>query len=227
MRLLCLGGLHGHLAALAAVLASAERHGYDRILVAGDLCFPGPQPLETWRRLAALGATVVRGATDVALGALDGAELRARDAAGRARLARFREVQRELGPSVLGRLRELPDAVRVPLPDGRELLLVHGSPIDPLEPIAPDASDEEVSALVGDDPADVVVCGASTVPFERVVGDVRVVGVGAVSRPGDEPWADATLLEIDPRRAFAAVGAGALRVTRLRVPLRDRLEGAA
>src|SRR5262249_1503769 len=51
VRLLCISDIHGHADALAAVLATAERRGFARILVAGDLCFPGPKPLETWRRL--------------------------------------------------------------------------------------------------------------------------------------------------------------------------------
>ena len=56
MRLLCLSDIHGHAEALAAVLATAERRGYQKLLVAGDICFPGPQPLETWRRLTQAGA---------------------------------------------------------------------------------------------------------------------------------------------------------------------------
>ena len=71
MRLLCLSDIHGHADALAAVLATAERYGYSKILVAGDLCFPGPQPLETWRRLTQAGAVCVQGAGDRALATLD------------------------------------------------------------------------------------------------------------------------------------------------------------
>jgi hypothetical protein len=34
----------------------------------------------------------------------------------------------------------------MPLPDGRELLLVHGSPADPTVPITHDMTDDEVAA---------------------------------------------------------------------------------
>jgi predicted phosphodiesterase len=61
---------------------------------------------------------------------------------------------------------------------------VHGSPSDPSEASTPDMSDEELLALVGDDPADVVVCGMSHVPFDRTVADVRIINVGSV---GDAP----------------------------------------
>jgi predicted phosphodiesterase len=59
VRFLCLSDIHGHADALAAVLATAERRGYGRILVAGDLCFPGPEPLEVYRRLSQLKAVCV------------------------------------------------------------------------------------------------------------------------------------------------------------------------
>jgi predicted phosphodiesterase len=67
MRLLCISDIHGHLDALAAVLATAERRSFHKLLVAGDVLFPGPEPLETWRRLMATRAILVRGLTDMAL----------------------------------------------------------------------------------------------------------------------------------------------------------------
>ena len=48
VRILCISDIHGNADALAAVLATAERRGYTHLLVAGDICFPGPKPLETW-----------------------------------------------------------------------------------------------------------------------------------------------------------------------------------
>jgi predicted phosphodiesterase len=41
-------------------------------------------------------------------------------------------------------------------------------------------NDEEMSALLGDDPADIIVCGGSHVPFDRVVSGVRIINVGSV-----------------------------------------------
>src|SRR5690606_16654716 len=38
VRLLCISDVHGHADALGAVLATAERQGYDRLVVLGDLC---------------------------------------------------------------------------------------------------------------------------------------------------------------------------------------------
>jgi hypothetical protein len=76
--------------------------------------------------------------------------------------------------------------VRFPLEDGGELLLVHGSSADPGEAMTHDMSDEELSALIGDDPADLIVCGMSHVPFDRVVSNVRIVNVGSVGEAPDD-----------------------------------------
>jgi predicted phosphodiesterase len=201
VRLLCISDVHGHEDALAAVLATAERRGYDRLLVAGDLCFPGPSPLETWRRLLRAEALCVQGLGDRALATLDLSTIRApHDERERRRLERLLEVRRELGDLVLARLARLPATERLALPDGGELVLVHGSPSDPTEPFTADLDDEEISALVGDDPADLVVCGGSHVPFVRALGHLRVVNVGSVGEAvagGSRRHADATFLEID------------------------------
>lgn len=220
VRLLCLSDIHGHADALAAVLATAERRGYDQILVAGDLCFPGPKPLETWRRLAHMKAICVQGAADRALATLDFDGIHATSDHERARLTRASEVKGELGELILLQLARLPRAHRVPLPNGGELMLVHGSPVDPLEPITHEMTDEEISGLLGDDPADIVVCGGSHVPFDRIVTGVRIINVGSVGEGcyGEHrdvsigaAYADATFLEVNevgPREVETATLSG-------------------
>jgi predicted phosphodiesterase len=216
MVFLCISDVHGHLDALRAVLATAERRSFHKLLVAGDLVFPGPEPLETWRRLTAGGAVLVQGLTDRAVSMLDPEALRPRSDHERERLDRMRATREALGDLILQRIRKLPTHVRFPLEDGGELLLVHGSPADPGEAITHDMSDEEVSALIGDDPADVIVCGASHVPFDRTVAGVRIVNVGSV---GEAPaagmrLAHATWIESTPR---------GLTVESIVVPLDDVL----
>lgn len=229
MRLLAISDIHGHADALAAVLATAERRGYEKLLVAGDLCFPGPKPLETWRRLVQAGAVCVQGVGDRALATIDPSTLRPRSDHERARLGRLADVRRELGELILARLARLPPTVRIPLDDGGELCLVHGAPADPTEPLTHDMSDEEISALLGDDPADLVVCGGSHVPFDRMVAGVRVINVGSVGEAprGTGPFlhADATLIEVSPpkvrrsSRSSADVDEDTIKIERLVVPL--------
>jgi predicted phosphodiesterase len=180
VRLLCVSDIQGHADALAAILATAERRGYSQLLAAGDLCFPGPKPLETWRRLTQAKAICVQGVSDRALATLNIGGVKPRSEHERLRLDRLAEVRTELGELILARLARLAPTFRLPLEDGGELVLVHGSPADPLEPITHDMSDEEVLSLIGDDPADVVICGGSHVPFDRTVAGVRVINVGSV-----------------------------------------------
>ena len=201
MLLLCISDVHGHLDALRAVLATAERRAFHKLLVAGDLVFPGPEPLETWRRLSAAGAVTVQGLTDRAVATIDPAGLHPRSDHERERLDRMKTTRDALGELILQRIRRLPTHQRVPLEDGGELLLVHGSPADPGEPLTHDMSDAEINALIADDTADVVVCGASHLPFDRLVGGVRIVNVGSVGEaPGAGPRvAHATWIESTPR----------------------------
>ena len=201
MLLLCLSDIHGQLDALRAVLSTAERRSFHKLLVAGDIVFPGPEPVETWRRLSGAGAVMVQGLTDRALATLDPAGLHPRSDHERERIERMRATRDALGELILQRIRRLPTHTRIPLEDGGELLLVHGSPVDPAEALTHDMSDDEINALLGDDPADVVVCGASHVPFDRMVAGVRIVNVGSV---GEAPGAGAriahaTWIESTPR----------------------------
>jgi predicted phosphodiesterase len=205
MLLLCVSDVHGHLDALRAVLATAERRSFHKLLVAGDIVFPGPEPLETWRRLSGASAILVQGLTDRAVATLDPDALRPRSEHERERLDKMRTTREALGQLILQRIRRLPTHHRLPLEDGGELLLVHGSPVDPGEAMTHDMSDEEINARIGDDPADIIVCGASHVPFDRIVGGVRIVNVGSV---GEAPsssgarFAHATWLESTSRGVF-------------------------
>ncbi len=229
MLLLCLSDVHGNLDALRAVLATAEKRSFHKLLVAGDLVFPGPYAdyvpgtaLETWRRLTAAGAVMVMGVTDRALLTLDAENIQPRSEHEKRMLDRVLEVRRELGDLVLQRMRRLPTHARIPLEDGGELLLVHGSPSDPAEAISHDLDDDEVSALLGDDPADVIVCGMSHVPFTRELGDLKIVNVGSVGEAPDGAVQVGSVKR--PRVAHAAwleTTPGSLILEHITVPLDD------
>jgi predicted phosphodiesterase len=63
---------------------------------------------------------------------------------------------------------------------GGELLLVHGSPKDPFETIGHELDDDELRLMLDDDPADVIVCGGTHVPYARTLEEVQVINVGSV-----------------------------------------------
>ncbi len=186
-----LSDVHGNLPALEAVLEELDRRGVHDVYVAGDLLLGGEEPLDVWRRLQQIEARCVRGTSDTALVQIDPDTLRPIDAAQRARAAVFGQTRAAIGDLVVEQLRRLPDTIRIPLIDGSEVVVVHGSPADPSTEITHDMSDDEILALIADDPADIVVCGGSHVPFERRVGDVYVVNVGTVGQsPSGERVAD-------------------------------------
>ena len=176
--------IHGNLAALSAVLDELARREVEVVVFAGDLLLGGDEPLEVWRTLSRVSARCTRGPSDTALAAVDPDTLEPADDEERAKARRFADTRAEIGDLVIEQLRRLPEKIRLPMIDGGEIVVVHGSPADPSAEMGHELSDEELLALLGGDPADIVVCGATHVPFIREVEGVRIVNVGSV---GDAP----------------------------------------
>jgi len=198
-----LSDVHGNLAALDAVLAELERRDVRRIFVAGDLLLGGDAPLEVWQRLEKVGAQCTRGLSDSSLVHIDPTRLAPTNDEERARAERFAATRRAVGDLVIERLRRLPETLRVPMIDGRELIMVHGSPADPATDITHDMEDAEILALVADDPADLIVCGGSHVPFQRVIDEIHVVNVGSVGAAPEGAVAHFTI--VTPRMSGTEV----------------------
>lgn len=189
-----LSDVHGNITALEVVLTELERFDVKRVYVAGDLLLGGDGPLEVWQRLQALGAICTRGPSDLALGSVDPGSLVPIDEEQRRQARLFSDTRNAIGDLVAERLRRLPDQHRIPLVDGREVLMVHGSPADANRELGHDLSDDEVLALLDDDPADIVVCGSTHVPFQRSVAEYHIVNVGSVGAAPEGQVAHYTVL---------------------------------
>jgi predicted phosphodiesterase len=198
-----LSDVHGNLTALEVVLAELERLDVKRLYVAGDLLLGGDEPLGVWQRLQALGATCTRGPSDMALGSVDPGSLVPIDDEQRRQARLFADTRAAIGDIVAERLRRLPEQHRIPLVDGREVLMVHGSPADMNHEISHDLSDDEILALLNDDPADIVVCGSTHVPFQRMVAEYHIVNVGSVGAAPEGQIAHYTVLT--PRMSNADI----------------------
>lgn len=198
MRFLCISDIHGHARALQAVLDEAAHRSFHQLIVCGDLLFPGPEPLQTWKRLVENRALCVQGVSDRAVATVDPDKLIPHTAEQSARIEQLVRAKREIGDLIVARLAKLEQTVRLPLESGDELLVVHGSPVDPMEPFTADMTDEEMNALVGDDPADIIVCGGSHVPFHRALDGVSIVNVGSVGEAPGGLVAHATILDAGP-----------------------------
>jgi predicted phosphodiesterase len=189
-----LSDVHGNLTALDVVLTELERLGVKRIYVAGDLLLGGDEPLEVWHRLQEVGAICTRGPSDMALGSVDPSSLVPIDGEQRKQARLFGDTRAAIGDLVAERLRRLPEQQRIPLIDGREVLMVHGSPADSHREIGHDLTDDEILALLDDDPADIIICGSTHVPFQRAVAEYHVVNVGSVGAAPEGQIAHYTVL---------------------------------
>jgi predicted phosphodiesterase len=196
--------VHGNARALRAVLTELTRRGVNRIYALGDHLSQGDAPLEAWKLLMDSRAKLTRGLSDTALASLPPDKLVPANDEEKEKRDRFVRTRKEVGELVLRHLLALPYALRVPLADGRELLVTHGAPNDPTTEITHDLDDEEMMALVSTDPADIIATSGAHVPFVRDLGALRVVGVGSVGAApeGDHahfvlitPRYDGTLIE--------------------------------
>ncbi len=185
MRFLCISDIHGNAAALDRILEEGRVRGYDQLVVCGDLCYPGPEPLRVWKTLLGQGALCTQGVGDQALARVDPNTLSGGTEAEQQSIQRLREVREDLGELILARLSKLPPIARLPLESGHTMLVVHGCPRDPTESLTREMTEEELLRNLGDEPGDLIICGSSHEQFDGVVADVRIVSVGSVGQaPG-------------------------------------------
>ena len=188
--------IHGNLKALDAILETLDRLHVKHVFAAGDHLLGGEDPLGVWRRLVERKVRLVRGLSDTALVSvdLDNLDLDNLDDAAAAKMEAFVKTRQDIGDLVMEQIRRLPQQLRIPLIDGREVLMVHGSPQDPHNEMSHDMDDDELEMLLYDEVADVVVCGASHIPFRRRIGDIELVALGSVGASPDGETAHYTVL---------------------------------
>lgn len=180
--LLALNDVRGDLDALEAVLDAVEGIDLCGIVAAGDHCLGGDHPFETWQRLNALGATLVRGVTDLALGALTVEGVSVVDPDQEERLEVFLRTREALGDIVCRRLGELPSTAVVSLDDRSGVMVLHGSPRDEQRALDGAAADDDLDDATSCVAEDVLVVGRGAEGFVRRLPRLLVVGAGSVSR---------------------------------------------
>lgn len=183
--LLVLSDIHGDLDGLEAVLASVEGIEVCGIVAAGDHCVGGEDPLGVWLRLQDIGATLTRGESDWALGALASARTPLADPSSmshdaRVRFEHYRRAKDALGDILCRRLSDLPSTAVVSLDDNSGVMVMHGMPKTIHRSLEPDAPDDEFEADCACIAEDVLVVGRSHQGFVRRANDLLVVGAGSV-----------------------------------------------
>lgn len=205
MRIAVLSDIHGNLLALDACLVDLElQGGADAIVAAGDLCLDGPKPKKVLQRLEEIGAACIRGNTERYLG---------EDGSGRtfssAEIAQIAWTRREVGERWLSWTKELPFAMRVG-EDSNQLLIVHANPKTDDEYISPDAEEEVLQRLIGNERATAIAFGHLHIPYVRMWRKKLLVNVSSAGLPKDG----------DPRAGYAILTEreGGWQVKHRRVP---------
>ncbi len=201
MRIGLIADIHGNLVALDTVLAELARMGADERICLGDVAALGPQPGAVIDRLRTLQCPVVMGNTDAWL--LD--PLLAEGSSAPV-LATARWCMTQLSADDLAYVRTFPPTLSRPLPDGTELLCVHGSPRSFDDAITATTPDDILDAMLGGVDAAIMASGHTHISMMRRHRGVRIINTGSVGLPGigavtpyneHVHWAEYAVLDVD------------------------------
>jgi putative phosphoesterase len=218
MRVAALADIHGNLPALEAVLSELAHEDVDLLVVCGDVA-SGPLPAESVDVLRALpNARFVRGNADRGLViAFDGEKLpKWPGPAADWCASQLAREQRDF-------LASFSDTVAIQIDGLGRVLFCHGSPRSDEEVMTAETPDERLREVTAGVDADVIVCGHTHMPFDRMAGGVRVINPGSVGMPYGEPGAFWALLgpHIEFRRTDYDREAAAERIRRSSWPGAD------
>jgi len=161
VRVAALYDVHGHLPALEAALAEAERAGVDAVLCGGDVS-AGPMPVECVDRLREAGAAFVRGNADRDLGGW---------------------AAEQMSSDRLEFLASLPTTATLGIDGLGEVMFCHSTPSSDEIYFLETTQDHRALEILGDVHEPVVVCGHTHMQFDRRIGPTRVVNAGSVGMP--------------------------------------------
>jgi putative phosphoesterase len=190
LRVATLYDVHGHLAALEAVLAEVPDDA--AIVVGGDVA-AGPFPSETLERLRELGDRVrwLRGNADRELTPGE---------SGLAPAEVLDWVRDRLSAEQIAFLHGLPPTLELEVEGLGRVLFCHATPLNDVDVFTERTPEERVASQFARLGVDLVVCGHTHMQFERVVAGRRVINSGSVGMPyDDEPGAYWTL-DLEHRR---------------------------
>lgn len=186
MRVAFFSDVHSNLPALEAVLADIAQAGVDQRYALGDLVGYAPWPNEVLERLQAEGITSVMGNYDEGTG-LDLTECGCaytnpiEEALGDRSFAWTKAHTSEANKAWL---RSLPREIRLEA-DGKRYLLVHGSPRRINEYLYEDKPDATFARIAAGADAEVIVCGHTHRPYDKIIGEFRFVNDGSAGKPKD------------------------------------------
>ncbi|HHT27905.1 MAG TPA: metallophosphoesterase family protein [Firmicutes bacterium] len=199
MRIGVFGDVHGNLAALNAVLADGRRQQVEHWVCLGDVAFKGPQPAECIEAIAAIpGIAQIQGNTDQWLTRGFPASFQPPEPR-RRQMDAFRAWGlNRLNSAQLRRLQQLPlQYAWHGL--GEQLLCVHASPHSTEDWYPASADETELSPMVAEQKATIVVYGHIHSQFARKIGERMLINTGSAGNPIDgDSRAAYLILTIEP-----------------------------
>ncbi len=203
-----LADVHGNLSALEAVLTDVDARGIREVVIAGDLVGFGASPNAVVDRLVAHGATLVLGNHEAEY--VGGYTDPANRAAWRTDpdLASMCWYLDRLGPARTALLTALPDRHWL----DPATLVTHGSPRHVRDAVRADTPEDELAAMFAPAPPRLTFVGHTHLPLLRDVPWGRVINVGSVGAPLDDPRAT---YAVATRTAATADGDWAVALVRL------------
>ena len=213
--------IHGNLPALEAVLADVAEWEPEVLLVGGDVV-PGPMPGACLDAIVRAGPEVrwIRGNGEV------GVVETARGAPPAQVPEAFHPVMRWVAEGIsAGRLSEMaawPLTASLSVDGVGDVLFCHATPRNEDEIFTVNTPDVVLHDAFAGVVADVVVCGHTHMPFDRLVNGVRVVNAGSVGMPfGDTAaqWLALGPEGVRPHRVYYDVHDAMERVAQTGYPI--------
>lgn len=210
MRILLISDVHANPWALHAIEADAGP--VNHILCAGDAVNYGPDPSRAVSWLQQHEAICVRGNHDHAVAYR--ADPRAAPAKQPLALAMRDWTRSRLDPQAMAWLTALPRRL-VCRAGGAVIVLVHGTPVDPLYDyrLKPDVPEALLEELTGKEEGDVLLVGHTHLPLSLKHRGLRIINPGSVGQP----------LDGDPRAAYAIWEDGEVELRRVAYDQREAL----
>jgi predicted phosphodiesterase len=176
LRVATLYDVHGHLAALEAVLAEVPDDA--AIVVGGDVA-AGPFPSESLERLRELGDRVrwLRGNADRELTPGE---------SGLAPAEVLDWVRDRLSAEQIAFLHGLPPTLELEVEGLGRVLFCHATPLNDVDVFTERTPEERVAPQFAHLGVDLVVCGHTHMQFVRPIADVTVVNSGSVGMSYDD-----------------------------------------
>lgn len=217
MRLALICDIHSNRVALNTVLADIDHQGVDAVVCGGDLATLGPEPAAVIDLLRERDIPCVQGNHDAFLvdPELIQTYTQAPTVVGAVDWSRT-----QLGPEHLAYLAGLPLSLEVPLSHGRELVVVHGSPLSFLHDILAETPAEEVDRMLAGRDQALVAAGHTHIQMLRQHRGRLIVNPGSVGMPFKE-YAAGGPPSLLPQAEYALVesGPGSLTVSLKRLDL--------